>query len=198
MLRVIPVVWLLVVFSVRLSGQQPTQMKTLLDEGARISAFGGITAGVTPFNNDYTGFMGGDGALVLNNFYLGAYGSRSLEFQEVYPDNEFYAGKKLGMSQGGILTGLNFRSKKLIQYDVSVQIGWGNLSLRDNIEKKILTRDRVNIFTPSLQAKLNITSFVQLCAGVSYQFLFGVDLPQLEDNDFRGFMGSVSLRFGWF
>ncbi len=198
MIRVIRFIVLLALFPAWLIGQQPSEMKTLLSDGARISAFGSINGGINPFNHTYVSYIGGDGALVLNNFYLGGYGNRNVEFQSVYPDNEYYIDKKLGFSQGGIITGVSFRSKKMLQYAIGGQIGWGHLSLRDNTEKKILTRDRVNIFTPVLQAKLNVTSFIQLCMSVSYQFLIGIDLPMLEDKDFQGFCGAVSIRFGWF
>lgn len=181
-------------------GQQmpPPQMKTLLAEGARISAFGSINSGASPFNHRYAGYVGGDGALVFNNFFLGGFGSRNIEFQTIDTDDEYYTGKKLGMSQGGVLTGMSFGTKRLIQYTVAMQTGWGYLLLRDNLEKRILARDRINIFTPALQAKANITSYIQLCVGISCQFTLGVDFPALADNDFQGLCGSLSLRFGWF
>ncbi len=197
MVRAVHIILLLACFPAWLVGQQ-SEMKTLLSDGARISAFGSINGGVNLFNHTYVGYIGGDGALVLNNFYLGGYGSRNVGFHEVYPEDEYYADKKLGLSQGGIMAGVSFGSKKMLQYAVGGQIGWGHLSLRDNTDKKILTRDRVNIFTPTFQAKLNITSYMQLCLGASYQFLIGVDFPKLEDRDFQGLCGSISLRFGWF
>ncbi len=197
MLRVARFVWLLFV-PVAIMGQQPSEMKTLLREDTRISGFGSINAGIVPFAGHTIGTIGGDGALVLNNFFLGGYGSRNIEFQSVYSDDEYYTDKKLGLSQGGLYTGMSFWSKKLLQIAVAGQIGWGHLSLRDSPTKEILTRDRVNILTPIFQVKLNLTSYIQLCGGLSYQFLFGVDYPNLEDKDFRGLCGSVSVRFGWF
>ena len=200
MLRQSITIVFLFLFFIRLSGQEPIAQKRLfLNESLRISAFGSITAGLTPFNHEYAEFMGGDCALVLNNFYFGGYGCRNMGFQDVYPENNFYTGKKLGLSHGGIHAGVNFRSKKMIQYATFAQIGWGSLSLRDNIEKKILMRDRITVFTPTLQVKLNLMSFIQLCAGVSYQFLMSVnEYPGLENKDFQGLLGSVSVRFGWF
>ncbi len=173
-------------------------MKTLLTDETRISAFGSISSGIVPFSDHYVGYISGDGALVLNNFYLGGYGSRNVEFQAIFPEDAYYADKKLGMSQGGIFMGVTFRQKKLFQYAVGGQIGWGHLSLRNNIDKKILTRDRINILTPTVQVKLNITSYIQLCLGISYPFVLGVDLPLLENNDFQGFSETISIRFGWF
>jgi hypothetical protein len=181
-----------------LIGQQTSEMKTLLSESARISAFGSINGGISPFNHTYVSYIGGDGALVVNNFFFGGYGSRNVEFQPVDIEDDYYTDKKMGFSQGGIITGVSLRSKKLLQFAIFGQLGWGHLSLRDNVDKKILTRDRVNIFTPTFQVKLNLTSFVQLCAGVSYRFLIGVDLPQLDNKDFQGICGSMSIRFGWF
>lgn len=198
MLRIIYFMVLWAFFPPWLSGQQPAEMKTLLSENARISAFGSINGGAVPFNKGYVGYLGGDGALVINDFYFGAYGSRNVEFQSIHSENEYYADKKMGLSQGGILTGYSFRSKKMLQFAVNGQIGWGHLSLRSDIDKKILTRDRVNILMPGVQVKLNLTSFIQLCAGISYQFLLGVDFPELHDSDFQGLCGSVSIRFGWF
>ena len=198
MLRIIYIIALSIVFLPWLSGQQSSDMKTLFSENARISAFGNIVVGVLPFNKSYAGYIGGDGALVINDFYFGAYGSRNVEFKTVHSENEYYADKKLGFSQGGISTGYSFRSKQILQFSVGGQVGWGHLSLRDNIENKILSRDRVNVLMPAVQIKLNLTSFIQLCAGTSYQFLFGVDFPEMDDKNFRGLCGSLSIRFGWF
>jgi len=197
-LRVIRIMALSVVFPFWLAGQQSSEMKTLLSENARISAFGSINGGISPFNHTYVSYLGGDGALVVNNFFFGGYGSRNVEFHSIHIDDDYYTNKKMGFSQGGITTGISFRSKKLLQYSLMGQLGWGHLSLRDNTDKKILTRDRVNVLTPTFQLKLNLTSFVQLCAGVSYQFMVGVDLPQLENKDFQGICSSVSIRLGWF
>ncbi|MDR1171288.1 MAG: hypothetical protein LBL24_02420 [Bacteroidales bacterium] len=197
-LRVVYFLVLSAFFSIGLMGQQSSEMKTLLSDDAVISAFGSINAGISPFNHTYASYIGGDGALVVNNFFFGGYGSRNIEFHPVYIEGDYYTNKKMGFSQGGVITGISLRSKRLLQYTVSGQLGWGHLSLRDNVDKKILTRDRVNIFTPAFQVKLNLTSFVQLCAGVSYRFLIGVDLPQLDNKDFQGICGSMSIRFGWF
>ena len=198
MLRVVLIILYLAVFPLFLAGQQSSEMKTLLSENASISAFGSISGAISPFNNRYVSYLGGDGALVVNNFFFGGYGGRNVEFHSVHIDDDYYINKKIGFSQGGIITGVSLRSKKLLQYAIGGQLGWGHLSLRDNTDKKILTRDRVNVLTPTFQIKLNLTSFVQVCAGVSYQFLIGVDLPKLENKDFQGVCSSIAIRFGWF
>lgn len=198
MLRGIFIILLFNIFPIWVCSQQPYEMRTLLSEDARISAFGGINSGFSPFNSNYTTFIGGEGAFVLNNVYIGGYGSRTFEYQTIHQDDVYYTDKKVSLSQGGILTGMSFRSKKMLQYEVGAQLGWGHLSLRENSTKKILTRDRINTFTPFIRAKLNLTSYIQLCVGASYQFLVGVDFPKLSDKDFQGICGAVSLRFGWF
>ncbi len=185
------------VFPLILMGQRP-EMKTLLKEETRISGFGSISVGFIPSLDTYTSTIGGDAAIVLNAFHIGGYGSRTLGSQTVPLEDAYYLNKKLELTQGGITTGISFGSKGLIQGCASTQFGWGQLLLRDINTKEILSRDRIHILTPMLQAKLNITSFIQLCAGVSYQFVFGVDYNDLHDDDFRGIGGLVSLRFGWF
>jgi hypothetical protein len=198
MLRVIYIAFALFSIPFLAAGQRVYEMKTLLSEGVRISAFGSFVGGAGPFSGKYTGFMGGDGAVVLNNFYAGIYGRKTMEYHPVYRDDSYYAGKKMGLSQVGLMTGVSFRSKKFFQYALVFHAGWGNLSLRDNSEKKILTRDRINTFIPAIQAKINLTSYTQVCLDVSYQFLAGVDFPQLTNRDFRGVCSYLSLRFGWF
>ena len=187
-----------IALSYNLSAQQDQKMKTLLSEETRISGFISINTGLIPLNGNHVLAMGGEGALVLNNFFLGGYTLRSVEFHSVDTENIYFVEKKLGLSQGGIMTGYSLRTQKLIQWDLMMQIGWGHLSLRSNVNKEILNRDRVNIFTPSLVAKINLTSFAQFCVGVSYQFVFGVDYPSLSNKDFHGVCGLMSLRFGWF
>ena len=196
MLKAVCAIWLLFI-PVVIWGQGMSEMKTLFKDDARISGFVSINAGASPFAGHTVGYIGGDGALVLNNFFLGGFGSRNIEHQ-VIPDVEYYIDKKLGLSQGGFYSGINFRSKKLLQYSLCGQIGWGRLSLHDNLTKEILTRDRINTLTPILQVKLNLTSYVQLCTSLSYQFLLGIDYPNLKDDDFQGLYGSISVRFGWF
>lgn len=178
---------------------QPSEMKTLLGEDTHFSAFGSIRGGAMPFAGKYVPYVGGDIALTLNNFFVGGYNIRALEFQDVHHfDAIYYEDRKLGLSEGGVSTGITFLSRKLVQYAIMTDIGWGHLMLRSNESKEILMRDRINTITPVFQIKLNMTSYVQICFGMSYQFLFGVDFPQLTNDDFQGFNGSITARFGWF
>ncbi|MDR1866521.1 MAG: hypothetical protein LBR08_13255 [Bacteroidales bacterium] len=189
----------ILLFPAWLRAQPPAEMKTLLGEDAHISAFGSIRGGVMPFVGSYRGHAGGDLALVLNNFFFGGYGSRSIEFHSLdHRDDNYYEDKQLGLSHGGIFTGVSFLSRRMVQYSVTTDVGWGYLLLRDNTTREILSRDRINLIAPALQLKLNVTPFVQLCFGVAYQYLFGVDFHYMENVNFQGFASSLSVRFGWF
>jgi hypothetical protein len=177
---------------------QSSETKTLLGHDAYVSAFGSFHSGVSPFFNKYVTYVGGDVALVLNNFYFGGYSSRVLGVHKIHPEDEFYKDKRIVLTQGGIFTGVTFLSKRIFQYSVASKFGWGYLTLRDADTEETVSRDRINIIMPTFQVKLNITSFIQICVGVNYQLIFGIDLPKMENKDFRGFGASFAVRVGWF
>jgi hypothetical protein len=51
---------------------------------------------------------------------------------------------------------------------------------------------------PALNAEVNITSFFRINAGASYRYISGLNYNNLKNEDFSGFSGALTLKFGSF
>lgn len=53
---------------------QENGIQTLIGSGTRISGFGGPTMSFTSINGEFARLMGGGGAVLLGDFFIGGYG----------------------------------------------------------------------------------------------------------------------------
>jgi hypothetical protein len=141
--------------------------------------------------------MGGGICVLLGDLFLGGYGEGLTN--EIKP-----AGftDRLSYGHGGFWTGYSFLSKKAFHPTVSAQIGWGNVSDRDDTGDD--APDHIFVFTPTAELEMNFTRFFRLGIGVHYRFVTGVDYqpdpsrPPLSNADFSGPGAQLIFKFGWF
>lgn len=57
-------------------------------------------------------------------------------------------------------------------------------------------KDRILVVQPSLGAELNLLRWCHVSANGGYRFVNDVNLDKLNDNDFSGLYGELSLKFG--
>lgn len=173
------------------------QQETLFGKSRVVGAFG---APIFEFglNNDLNPSTGFGGALVINSFFLGAYGMGAADFKQLIEDNNDI--DKLDLAHGGLWLGFAVPSYRLVHIYGSARLGWGavNVELDDpGLEYEDL--DHVFVFTPELGVELNVTRWFRVAGSVGYRFLDGANSNLgYSDKDFRGALAGLTLRFGGF
>ena len=182
---------------IALSFQLSAQHQTLLQNLDVIGAFGGPFVEIGSINGQVGADVGGGGALILNNFFIGGYGQGT-----DYPEFEITDGEDAGkyninLGHGGFWLGYSPWNDKLFHLYTSARLGWGRARLRQ--DKDTFFSDRVFVATPEVGFEVNITQFMKIGFTGGYRFVTGVDsLPGLQPEDFNSPVGSITFRFGGF
>jgi len=184
---------LLVFAALLLSTFAYSQTETLFSGNASYGGFGGPLIEFSSINGTLVNDVGGGGALIINNFFVGGYGlgsdNASVDINGLEHDIDF--------SQGGFWFGYTHKQHKLIHLYSSVKVGWGEAELLVNEEKRF--DENLLAFSPDLGLEFNVTSWFKLGVTAGYRFVSGLDdLPVLDDNDFSGMTGGITFRFGGF
>jgi hypothetical protein len=81
-------------------------------------------------------------------------------------------------------------------------IGAGGVNYRDEYysswEDWNYNSDEFFVLEPALNVELNITSFFRINAGASYRYISGINYDNLRNEDFSGFSGVLTFKFGSF
>lgn len=180
-----------------LSFSLAAQEETLFDDLEVLGAFGSPILEIGSINGETGSDVGGGGALILNNLFLGGYGMGT-----DYPEYEIKAGADAGLynikfGHGGLWLGYVPNQYKLAHFYSSVKIGWGKARLRQDKETRFT--DRVFVLLPEAGIEFNVTSFFKLSLTGGYRWVNGISkLPGLENEDFSSPVGILTFRFGGF
>jgi hypothetical protein len=141
------------------------------------------------------GFLaGGRGGLIVNDSLalgFGGCGTGYTEAEAVFEGEE----KRVGFGYGGFMAEYYFFPKDLVFFSLGCLVGGGSaadFSYRYDDENVFF------IVEPEANVYLNVTRFFRMGAGVTYRYTNGVDLDGFDDEDMRGFSGSLLFDFGWF
>lgn len=177
--------------------QLSAQHETLFGDLDVIGAFGGPIVEISQIGEDVGADVGGGGALILNNLFLGGYGMGT-----DYPDYEIVGGENAGQynikfGHGGLWFGYVAKQSKLIHLYSSFKLGWGKARLRQ--DKETIFSDRVFVMTPELGIEINLTGFFKLSLTGGYRLVNGISqLPGLNNDSFNSPVGILTFRFGGF
>ena len=173
---------------------QESEIQTLFSGSTRISGFGGPLMSFTTVNGEFAHMMGGGGAVLLGDFFIGGYGEG---LTNGIPVNEY----RLEFGHGGFWTGYSFRANRAFHPAISAQIGWGSVGERDDNAAN-LTTDNVFVFNPAVELEMNFTRFFRLGIGVHYRLVQGINpgmhSVDLSNSDFSGPGVQLNFNFGWF
>lgn len=186
-------------FSVHVFAQEDFQ--TIFDRDVSFSGYGGPFMSFTQINGEFAHMMGGGGGLIVSkSFTFGGFGIGSttnhfIDYANphssiVYPDMDIEIG------YGGLYVGYVFAANKPIHPAIYLQSGWGEVSLYDGDSRTI--SDNIFSLNPSLQLEMNMTKFFRIGLGVNYQYVRGVSLNGLSNEDFSSPGAFLSFKFGWF
>lgn len=180
------------------------QDETIFGEVDRIGAFGGPIFEFSDFGDNPNTAVGGGGALILDNFFLGGYGMGSIDFSDIQFDSLTAPGLQgLNFGHGGIWLGITPKQEKAIHPFASVKLGWGKVEYEvtpNPAEDSEKVKDRVFVVTPEVGVEFNVFDFFRLAASANYRLTDGIDenLNGLQDKDFSKFGATLTLRFGGF
>lgn len=173
------------------------QEETLFSDLEVIGAFGGPLIEIGSINGEVGADVGGGGALVLNDFFLGGYGMGT-----DYPEYSIAEGPDAGdynikFKHGGLWFGFTQRQFKLVHFYSSVKLGWGRTQLREDRETRYT--DRIFALVPEAGIELNVAPFFKIGFTGGYRWVNGIDkLPGLGNEDFSSPVGIINFRFGGF
>lgn len=169
------------------------QEETLFNRAHVVGAFGGPFIEYSFGSDDVTTSVGGGGALIVNDFFIGGYGIGSVD-QNIF-DNNF---ERIELAHGGLWLGYTYPSNKLVHLFTSVRLGWGGLGI--DLNDDFDTLDGVFVTTPEAGLEINIFGFFRIAATAGYRYVSGVnELRSGVDKDaFNGMVGMLTFRFGGF
>lgn len=175
------------------------QEETLFGNAKIVGAFGGPFVEYHQILGDEGVMVGGGGALQFKQFFFGGYGIGT-NFPETIYNADRYV---VNFGHGGFWLGYTIPSHKLFHLYLSARPGWGKIRFkydRDDNDRDAIYSDRVFVFTPEVGVEVNVTDFLRIAATGGYRLVADVDnLPAIYTNeDFRGFMGGLTFRFGSF
>ncbi|MEM8909467.1 MAG: hypothetical protein AAGD05_16590, partial [Bacteroidota bacterium] len=169
------------------------QEETLFNRARVVGAFGGPFIEYSFANDDITTSVGGGGALIVNDFFIGGYGIGSVD-QNIF-DTNF---DRIELAHGGFWLGYTYPSHKLVHLYTSVRLGWGGVGVDLNDDFDVV--DGVFVVSPEAGIELNVFGFFRIAATAGYRYVNGINPVRsgIEEDAFNGMIGMLTFRFGGF
>lgn len=180
---------------------QDSDFETLL--GGRkitLSVFGGPLFEFSSVHNNFGLSSGGGGGLIFNQtLFIGGYGLGLAPVigRNVTLQNVDYENLEISFGHGGFWFGYIHNFRKLVHFGGSAKFGWGNISLDDN-RLQSPYRDNVLVFTPQIEAEVNIARWLKINLGVGYRIVTGVNEDVFEGRHFNSPQATLGVYVGWF
>ncbi len=173
------------------------QTETLFGNTKVLGAFGAPIYEVG-INNKLGTSFGGGGALIVNNFFIGAYGLGSTDFSGLINGRRDI--NRLDIAHGGFWLGFTYPSRKLIHLYASTRLGWGgvNIDFKDP-QLNFQDVDQIFVATPEIGIELNIARWLRVVGTAGYRFVNGTRInANYNDKTFSGTIAGVTVRIGGF
>jgi hypothetical protein len=178
---------------------QEREYRTILDnQDLRISGMGGPFMQFTSVAGEFGHMMGGGGAVLLNDFFFGGYG---LGLTNAIPDyvND-HANDRLTLGHGGFWLGYSLFGDRPVHLSISSLIGWGEFGIMQVDGYYPFIRDKIFVLAPMLEVELNLTRYLRIGVGATYNLYAMVDenMHNYTGGDLSSPGGFLSFKFGWF
>ncbi|MCK4751722.1 MAG: hypothetical protein KAT15_31920, partial [Bacteroidales bacterium] len=178
---------------------QEKEYQTIFDnKDLRISGMGGPFMQFTGIAGEFGHMMGGGGGVLLNDFFFGGYG---LGLTNAIPDYvNGNSNDRLSLGHGGFWMGYSLFGEKSIHLNISSLIGWGEFGIIQYDGYYPFIRDQIFTVAPTIEVELNLTRYLRIGAGASYNLYAMVDqqLHGYRSGDLSSPGGFLSFKFGWF
>jgi hypothetical protein len=177
------------------------QHEALFDDLSSFGAFGGPILEFSSINGQLTADVGGGGALILDEFFIGGYGMGTdypeVSFETIIDGELTDIDADIDFSHGGLWFGYVRDIEQKIHLYSSLKVGWGQAKLEHDAVD--LPSDRLFVLTPEIGIELNMTNFFRVGLTGGYRAVSGISrLPELENKDFSSPTVAITFRFGAF
>jgi hypothetical protein len=197
-----------------------------------VSGFMALNMDFGSINKEFGLLLGIDGAVLINqSFFVGIYG-RGLATMPTYNYTFYNKDSSSNISathrglfyHGGLLLGYVFYPNKPFHFGISTRIGAGGISLIEDYSyhhkyspKGCDTYDDLPyiaplfVFSPQIDAEINITNWMKFRASVGYQYVANsslyvssiesgklIETELLNTKDYNTPTFSIGFVFGWF
>lgn len=186
------------------------EVKSLLSKGNDLNGFGAIDLKVGNFVGERALLTGAYGGFIINRRYLfgvAGYGLvTNVGFEGTIPNDPTARKLNLHGGYGGVIIGVTVAHKELMHLSIPIVMGAGSFEVVDknyfgsNLADSEFTIENSIFFVlePGIQLEFNITKYFRIGAGITYRYISGTELANLEDEDVTGTSGILSFRFGRF
>ena len=193
----------LAILTLLLCFQSFAQEQTLVGNGEMSNGgFGGPVIKYTQIRNEPAVLVGGRGGWIINHTFViggGGYGLVN-QIEADYFTN--YGEPYINFGYGGFELEYIIQSDQLLHFSIYTLIGAGGVNYRDDSQSSWYDWDYNNdeffVLEPALNVEVNITSFFRINAGASYRYISGLNYNNLQNEDFSGFSGVLTMKFGSF
>ena len=171
------------------------QQETLFNRAHVIGAFGGPIVEYNHITDEVELSVGGGGALIIDNFFIGGYGMGTAD--ESFLNNQDRI--KIDLGHGGFWLGATFQQHKLLHLYSSVKLGWGAVGITFE-DDDLDYADAVFVVAPEVGIELNIFTWFKVAATGGYRWVDGIDegLGGISKDQFDGYSLNLTFRFGGF
>jgi hypothetical protein len=173
------------------------KQQTLFNNARVRGGFGGPIFSWSSSANNKTGYgAGGGGGVILDQFFIGAFGmGETLDAPQI--------GKpQLALGYGGLWMGYCIPSHKILHLYTSVKLaggGVGTTNFRDDWEIEDDLHDITFVAIPEAGIELNIARWMRVSGSVGYRFVEGFEgYGTYGKKDLNAPVYNLSIRFGFF
>jgi len=192
----------LVIFTILFMIVMPAMAKeqTLISGDIKSGGFGGPVLKATVFNDELGLLVGGRGGWIINHAFVIGGGGYGLTTNIDAPVTDYY----LNVGYGGPIVEYIILSDSLVHLSVNALIGAGGVGYRyrdwdsDWDRRYSDNADEFFVAEPGVDLMLNVTPVFRLGMGISYRYIYGVDLKGLGDSDMSGVSATFTFKFGKF
>jgi len=186
------------------------EVKSLLSKKNDLNAFGAADLKIGDLKGERGLLVGAYGGFIINRRYLfgvAGYGLvTNVEFEGTVPGQTEIKQLNLHGGYGGVLIGGTIAPRELIHISIPIVLGAGSLEVVDkdffinNPADSEFTVENSVFFVaePGIEVEFNITKYFRLGAGMTYRYVSGTELENVEDEDISGTTAMISFRFGRF
>jgi hypothetical protein len=180
------------------SQENEREYRTILDgNNLKISGMGGPFMQFTSVAGEFGHMMGGGGGVLLNNFFFGGYGL-GLTNRIPADANQMDNDDNLVLGHGGFWIGYSLFGHLPVHVSVSSLIGFGELGLLQADTYLYNVHDQIFVLTPIVEVEANITQYLRIGAGATYNLYTGVNIEGYSSKDFSSPGVFLGFKFGWF
>lgn len=181
----------------------------------KVSGFIAPTMEFSAIGDEFAFFMGGGGAVLLNQtYYIGAFGEglTTKHYTEIDGIDYYPTKGQIRFGYGGFWLGYIYKSQKPVHFGASTRLGWGSIYFdqyyynRDgdyNYQTDNAFVDNVFVLVPQIEAEFNFFKWMKMNIGVGYRIVTGINKTYngqalFNKSDFNKPEGTITLMFGYF